>query len=288
MSLVGASSTIAASRPMPAITANACSLDLTRGRPPAGRAPGPAARPRSVSVGTPRFVASRLPVPPGRIASAVSLPDRPVDAGADRAVAAGDEHDAAPSSTACFAWPVPGSSAVVSSHAGSGQPASASCSVMLRAELVETLDAVRVDDHRRASAGRASRCSAARLGRRVWGVVTSASMSRGSPTGHSGASRASEAVQHAASQRVALARSSGSRSRRRGPGSCRAARITACERWLVAAVNETISVEPDLVEADRAAPRARPPSRSRGPTPSAAAASRPRSATGPTTAAPGP
>ena len=125
-------------------------------------------------------------MPPGRIASAVCVPASPSMHARTVPSPPATNTTAAPSSTACFACPVPGSSAVVSSHAGSGQPASASCSTMPARSSSRpstrfglTITAVR-------SGPLPSRCSAAGWVVASWGVVTGASMSRGSPTGHSG------------------------------------------------------------------------------------------------------
>ena len=160
---------------------------------------------------------------------------------------------AAPSSTACFACPVPGSSAVVSSHAGSGQPASASCSVMpaRSSSRPSTRFGLTMTAVRRGPPP--SRCSAAGWVVASWGVVTVASMSRGSPTGHSGAC---DPVQRPSAAAGAPRGWSGSRSRRRGPGSCPSRRITACDRSLDTAVNETISVRPTSSKPTASASRA--------------------------------
>lgn len=83
------------------------------------------------SIGSSRLRANRLPVPPG---------SRPIGTSESTSAAAtartvpsppSGQIRSAPSSIACRAWPAPGSSGVVSIHAGGSQPCSRQTASML-------------------------------------------------------------------------------------------------------------------------------------------------------------
>ena len=74
------------------------------------------------SNGRSRLRASRFPVPPGSGPSGVSVPTSAVATARTVPSPPSGQTTAAPSSTACRAWPVPGSAMVVSSQIGSPQP----------------------------------------------------------------------------------------------------------------------------------------------------------------------
>ena len=129
--VVDALSIIAASKPMPAITANTCpstSPTSSRRRPCSTANFTPAAG----SSGRPRLVASKFPVPAGSTANAASVPTRP--AITERTVPSPPQTktSSAPCATACRACPVPVSCGVVSNQAGNGHPAAANDSSITR------------------------------------------------------------------------------------------------------------------------------------------------------------
>ena len=130
----GAPAMIAASKPIPAMIKKMCSSG--RSRPPERST---VSRPTSIrlfwpfsatvrawsreSIGKLRLRANRFAVPPGRRPMGVSVPTSAAATARTVPSPPNGQTSAAPSRTACRAWPVPGSWAVVWTHSGSAQPA---------------------------------------------------------------------------------------------------------------------------------------------------------------------
>ena len=148
---------IAASRPTPAMTRKRCSSGTacwpdgsTDSRPTSMRTFWPVrATTRAFSMesnGRSRLRASRFPVPPGSGASGVSVPTNAVATARTVPSPPSGHTTTAPASTACRAWPVPGSVMVVSSQIGSPQPCARQVAVTRARTALEIGELRRVDD----------------------------------------------------------------------------------------------------------------------------------------------